>query len=62
MDLYSNEETKCHLWRSPMQASILGPLLFSVFINDLPLALQIAVAVDFYADDTTFYDFQSDVY
>ena len=32
--------------------SILGPILFLVFINDLPEALQHCVA-DIYADDTT---------
>ena len=44
------------------QCSILGPLLFLILINDLPLALQKSVVVDLYADDTTFYDFQSDVF
>ena len=44
------------------QGSILGSLLFLIFINYLPLALQKSVVVDLYADDTTFYDFQSDVF
>ena len=37
------------------QGYILGPLLYLVFINDLPLALKPFVsATDLYADDTTF--------
>ena len=39
------------------QGSILGPLLFILFINDLPMYVQDNVSnVDMYADDTTIYD------
>ena len=40
------------------QGSILGPLLFLLFINDLPL-FTANVYTDVYADDTTLYDIQS---
>ena len=44
------------------QGSILGSLLFLVFINDLPLALsQKILATNLYADYTIFYYIQPDL-
>ena len=44
------------------QGSILSPLMFLIFINDLPLVLEnTIISTDLYADDTTFYDIQTNM-
>ena len=44
------------------QVSILGVLMFLIFINDLPLVLENSVSsTESYADDTSIYDIQLDM-
>ena len=42
------------------QGSCLGPLLFLIYINDLPRALKIS-RMSMFADDTCFYHQSSDI-
>ena len=50
--VYQNHKSRCfRVRRGVLQGSILGPVLFLLFINDLPASLPSSVSCSFYADD-----------
>ena len=52
----------CDIKCGVSQGSVLGTLLFIIFINDLPLVLSENVhSIGLFADDTTFSGMQSDL-
>ena len=58
--VFMNESDFLNISHGVPQGSILGPLLFIVLINDLPLCLTNS-HIHMYADDTTLYALGKDV-